>query len=62
MSTRQVKTRYIASIRDCVGKNLRVSQYLLKVDVKTIGEAIAALSGSVEHRGNKKTGGYYVSG
>ena len=34
----------------------------LKVDVKTIGRAIAMLSGSVEHRGSKKTGGYYVRG
>ena len=33
---------------------------LLKVDIKTIGRAIAALSSSVEHRGSKKTGGYYV--
>ena len=31
----------------------------LQVDVKTIGRAIAALSGVVEHRGSKKTGGYY---
>ena len=31
----------------------------LQVDVKTIGRAIAALSGQVEHRGSKKTGGYY---
>ncbi len=35
-------------------------QTLLKVDIKTIGRAIAALSSSVEHRGSKKTGGYYV--
>lgn len=31
----------------------------LQVDVKTIGRALAALSGQVEHRGSKKTGGYY---
>lgn len=31
----------------------------LQVDVKTIGRAITALSGKVEHRGSKKTGGYY---
>jgi len=32
----------------------------LKGDVKTIGRAIATLSGQVEHRGSKKTGGYYL--
>ena len=32
----------------------------LQVDVKTIGRAIAALSGVVEHRGSKKTGGYFL--
>lgn len=32
----------------------------LSVDVKTIGRALKALVGKVEHRGSKKTGGYYA--
>ena len=32
----------------------------LQVDVKTIGRAIGVLAGQVEHRGSKKTGGYFL--
>ena len=34
---------------------------LLDVDVRTISRVIGTLSGVVEHRGSKKTGGYYLA-
>ena len=34
---------------------------LLDVDVRTISRIIGTLSGFVEHRGSKKTGGYYLA-
>ena len=42
------------------GLNRKQLAQLLEVDVKTIGRALAELSQQVEHRGSKKTGGYYL--
>ena len=49
---REVISRYPGINRERLAQELQV-------DVKTIGRAIAALLGVVEHRGSKKTGGYY---
>ena len=50
----------LSAIKQSPGINRTQLAKLLKVDVKTISRAIAALSASVEHRGSKKTGGYYL--
>ena len=52
--------KVLSAIKQSPGINRTQLAKLLKVDVKTIGRAIAALSDSVEHRGSKKTGGYYL--
>jgi predicted HTH transcriptional regulator len=52
--------RVLEAIAQSPGINRTQLANRLKVDVKTIGRTIAMLSGSVEHRGSKKTGGYYV--
>ena len=57
-----VTGKVLNAITQSPGINRTQLANLLKVDVKTIGRAIAALSASVEHRGSKKTGGYYVTG
>ena len=54
--------RVLKVIAQYPGINRTQLANLLKVDIKTIGRAIAVLSSSVEHRGSKKTGGYYVRG
>ena len=54
--------RVLEAIAQSPGINRTQLANRLKVDVKTIGRTIAMLSGSVEHRGSKKTGGYYVRG
>lgn len=52
--------KVLSAIKQSPGINRTQLAKLLKVDVKTISRAIAALSASVEHRGSKKTGGYYL--
>lgn len=52
--------KVLSAIKQSPGINRTQLAMLLKVDVKTISRAIAALSASVEHRGSKKTGGYYL--
>ena len=55
-----VKSKVRATIAQWPGINRERLAQELQVDVKTIGRALAALSGQVEHRGSKKTGGYYI--
>ena len=52
--------KVLSAIKQSPGINRTQLAKLLKVDVKTISRAIAALSASVEHRGSKKAGGYYL--
>lgn len=52
--------KVLSAIKQSPGINRTQLAKLLKVDVKTISRAIAALSASVEHHGSKKTGGYYL--
>ena len=54
-----INNRVLKVIAQNPGINREKLAKELQVDVKTIGRAIAALSGEVEHRGSKKTGGYY---
>ena len=55
-----INNRVFEAIRRCPGINREQLAKELKVDVKTIGRAIAALLDLIEHKGSKKTGGYYV--
>ena len=54
------KVREVISLSPGINRERLAHQ--LNVDVKTIGRAIAALSEVVEHRGSKKTGGYFIKG
>ena len=54
-----INSKVLKVIKQNPGINREKLAEKLQVDVKTIGRAIAALSGKVEHRGSKKTGGYY---
>ena len=54
-----INSKVLKVIKQNPGINREKLAEKLQVDVKTIGRAIAALSRKVEHRGSKKTGGYY---
>ena len=56
-----IKERVLELIRNAAGINRARMSEVLSVDVKTIGRALKELEGVVEHRGSKKTGGYYVT-
>ena len=55
-----INAKVLKAIERSPGINRRRLAQELQVDVKTIGRALSALSGQVEHRGSKKTGGYYL--
>ena len=55
-----LRKRVLEHVRKAPGIKRSELSDLLKVDVKTISRAVAALGGLVEHRGSKKTGGYYA--
>ena len=57
-----IKERVLELIRNNAGVNRARMADILSVDVKTIGRALKELDGVVEHRGSKKTGGYYATG
>ena len=57
-----IKERVLELIRTTAGINRARMSEVLSVDVKTIGRALKELDGVVEHRGSKKTGGYFVMG
>ena len=55
-----INGKVLKAIERSPGINRRRLAQELQVDVRTIGRALSALSGQVEHRGSKKTGGYYL--
>lgn len=55
-----IKDSVLMLIKKNPGINRTKLAKLLAVDVKTIGRALQSLSGKVEHRGSKKSGGYYA--
>ena len=57
-----IKDRVLSAISDRPGLNRVQLSQALSVDVKSIGRALAGLGDKVEHRGSKKTGGYFVRG
>jgi len=56
-----IKDRVLKVIRERPGLNRVQIGKLLSVDVKSVGRALAELGERIEHRGSKKTGGYYPS-
>ena len=57
-----INSKVLKVIEQKPGVNREKLAEELQVDVKTIGRAVAVLAGQVEHRGSKKTGGYYLVG
>lgn len=55
-----IRNKVLVAVEETSGLNREQLAKALQVDVKTIGRAVAALSGLIEHRGSKKTGGYYL--
>lgn len=55
-----IKDRVLGLIMQRPGMKRVEMAALLDVDVKTIARTLAGLAGKVEHRGSKKTGGYYL--
>ena len=57
-----IKDRVFIAVSGHPGLNRVRLAEMLSVDVKSIGRALADLGDRVEHRGSKKSGGYFVRG